>query len=109
MDVQAMIRAIEEVGRHIRGEVQLETVEIIPSPVNVGDLRKSLGLSQAEFSSRFGVRLESLQRWESGAASPNWYEETLLWNIQQNPQYVAEEFEEYCRSKPLYTPKNRSA
>lgn len=109
MDVQAMIRAIEEVGRHIRGEVQLETVEIIPSPVNVGELRGSLGLSQAEFCSRFGIRLDSLQRWESGTASPNWHEETLLWNIQQNPQYVAQEFEEYRRSQPLYKPTNRLA
>jgi putative transcriptional regulator len=109
MDVQAMITAIEEVGRHIRGEVQLETVEIIPSPVHVARLRNSLGLSQTEFSKRFGVRLESLQHWESGTARPNFYEETLLWHIEQNPEYVAQEFEEYCRSQPLQKGGDRPA
>lgn len=99
MDVQAMIRAIEEVGRHVRGEVHLQTVEIIPTPIDVGRLRKSLDLSQSEFAGRFGVQLRNLERWESGDDHPDFYEETLLWHIQRDPGYVQRQFEEYRRSK----------
>lgn len=99
MNVQAMIRAVDEVGRHIRGEVQLNTVEIVPTPINVGRLRKSLGLSQAEFAGRFGVHLRNLQRWESGDDCPDFYEETLLWHIERDPRYVQQQFEEYCRAQ----------
>ena len=99
MDVQAMIRAVDEVARHIRGEVQLKTVEVIPTPINVGYLRQSLGLTQAEFAGRFGVRLRNLQRWESGDERPDFYEETLLWHIERDPGYVQQQFEEYCRSQ----------
>lgn len=97
MDVQAMISAIEEAARHMRGEVQLKTVEIIPTPVNVGGLRTSLGLSQSEFADRYGVHLRNLQRWESGEGRPDFYEETLLWHIQFDPGYVQRQFAEYCR------------
>lgn len=100
MDVQAMIRALDEVARHIRGEIQLNTVVVSATPIDVGGLRKSLGLSQTEFAGRFGVNLQNLQRWESGADRPGIYEESLLWHIGQDPGYVAQEFKDYCRSRP---------
>ncbi|MEV4778113.1 helix-turn-helix domain-containing protein [Burkholderia sp. LMU1-1-1.1] len=99
MDVQALIEAIEEMGRHLRGEIELETVEFIPEPINMAGLRASTGLSQSDFASRFGLSLRNIRRWESGEARPSFNEETLLWHIAQNPAYVEREFAEYCRSR----------
>ena len=103
MDVQALIRAVEEMGRHLRGEIHLDAVEIIPAPVDVARLRKSTGLSQPDFAGRFGVSLRNLRRWEAGEARPGFNEETLLWNIEQDAAYVEREFKEYCLSQsPLW-------
>ena len=97
MDVHGLIEAIEEMGQHLRGEIELETVEFIPEPINVACLRASTGLSQSDFASRFGLSLRNVRRWESGEARPGFYEETLLWHIAQDPAYVEREFAEYCR------------
>jgi len=101
MNVHALIEAVEEMGRHLRGEVELDTIEFIPAPINTANLRASTGLSQSDFASRFGLSLRNIRRWESGEARPSFNEETLLWHISQDPAYVAREFVEYRRSRPL--------
>lgn len=98
MNVQALIEAIGEMGQHLRGEIELETVEFIPEPINMVGLRASTGLSQADFASRFGLSLRNICRWESGEARPSFNEETLLWHIAQDPAYVEREFVEYRRA-----------
>lgn len=99
MNVHALIEALEEMGRHLRGEVELETVEVIPAPINMAGLRASTGLSQSDFASRFGLSLRNIRRWESGEARPSFNEETLLWHISQDPAYVEREFAEYRRAR----------
>ncbi|USX23531.1 helix-turn-helix domain-containing protein [Oxalobacteraceae bacterium OTU3REALA1] len=102
MDVQGLIEAIEEMGQHLRGEIELETVEFILEPINVTALRASTGLSQSDFASRFGLSLRNIRRWESGEARPSFNEEALLWHIARNPAYVEREFAEYCRLRPQF-------
>ena len=99
MNVHALIEAIEEMGQHLRGEIELDTVEFIPEPINVAGLRASIGLSQSDFASRFGLSLRNIRRWESGETRPSFNEETLLWHIAQDPAYVEREFADYRRSR----------
>lgn len=106
MNVHALIEAVEEMGRHLRGEIELETVEFIPEPINIAGLRASTGLSQSDFASRFGLSLRNIRRWEAGEARPSFNEETLLWHIAQDPAYVEREFADYRRS---LSPASREA
>lgn len=106
MNVHALIEAVEEMGRHLRGEIELETVEFIPEPINIAGLRASTGLSQSDFASRFGLSLRNIRRWEAGEARPGFNEETLLWHIAQDPAYVERELAEYRRS---LSPASREA
>jgi DNA-binding transcriptional regulator YiaG len=108
MNVPALIEAIEEMGRHLRGEIELETVEFIPTPINVARLRASIGLSQFEFASRFGLSPRNIERWESGEAHPSFHEETLLWHIAQDPDYVEREFADYLRAQSQVRPASHS-
>jgi putative transcriptional regulator len=52
-------------------------------------VRRSLGLSQAEFSSRFGIPLRTLQEWEQGRREPDATSITLLTVIEREPDAVA--------------------
>ena len=46
--------------------------------MNIKELRKSIGLSQAKFSDQFGIPKRTLQDWESGSRKPPQYVMSLL-------------------------------
>jgi len=84
-----LIAAAREAAAHARGEVILPSYEVdIPDAVNAGEIRKSLGLSQREFSARFGVHLGALQAWEQGRRKPDRTARILLAVIAREPDAV---------------------
>jgi putative transcriptional regulator len=56
--------------------------------VNVKALRMSLGLSQAEFSARFALPVETLRDWEQGRVVPDAPAQVLLRVIEAAPEVV---------------------
>ena len=56
--------------------------------VEVGEVRKKLGLSQADFATRFGLELDTVQNWEQGRNRPDPAAMILLKVIEQNPAAV---------------------
>jgi DNA-binding transcriptional regulator YiaG len=54
----------------------------------VREVRGGLGLSQAEFSRRFGLNLRSLQEWEQARRLPDKAVFAYLRVIERNPQAV---------------------
>ncbi|MDP4021498.1 helix-turn-helix domain-containing protein [Methylobacterium sp. NEAU 140] len=56
--------------------------------VRVAEVRRLLGLSQAEFATRFGLELDTVQNWEQGRNRPDPAAMVLLKVIEQNPAAV---------------------
>jgi DNA-binding transcriptional regulator YiaG len=59
----------------------------LPEP-DVKRIREHLGLSQAEFSIRFGLELDTVQNWEQGRTRPDPAGRILLGLIEAYPECV---------------------
>src|SRR5258707_10857562 len=67
-----IIRGLEELQSHARGEIQLRTRVIqIPDAVDVRALREQTGLSRSQFAERYCFNPRTLQEWEQGRSSPD--------------------------------------
>jgi putative transcriptional regulator len=64
-----LIEGIRLVAAHQRGEIDLE--QVWPKPIDVKAIRKRLKMSQAEFSSAYGISKRGLQEWEQGGRQPD--------------------------------------
>ena len=84
-----MIAAAKE-GRAIaRGEAASGTYRIyVPAETDVAKLRKKLGLSQPEFSQRYGFNPASVKDWEQGRATPTGPVRAYLKVIEREPEAV---------------------
>ena len=56
---------------------------------DVSAIRKTLGLSQADFAARFGLNLRTVQDWEQGRVTPDQPARVLLEVIAKSPRTVA--------------------
>lgn len=71
-------------------EAQLARARRVPS---VRALRKRLGLSQAEFATRFHLPLGTIRDWEQGAHRPDKAAQVLLTVIAKDPDAVTRALE----------------
>lgn len=86
-----LITAMKEVLAHAEGKVALPTRYVaVPEDVDVKAIRSRLGLSQAEFSRRYGVSQRSLQEWEQKRRRPEGAVRAYLTVIERNPKAVEE-------------------
>ena len=60
----------------------------VPREVDVAAIRRRLGLSQAEFASRFGFKLDAVQNWEQGRRRPDGAARAFLRVIEREPEAV---------------------
>lgn len=61
---------------------------ITPDVPNVQALRRKLGLSRAQFASKFGFSVSALHEWERGRAFPDRQTRILLRLIEKAPKTV---------------------
>jgi DNA-binding transcriptional regulator YiaG len=66
----------------------IEAQIIQPPAVSVRDVRQMTGLSQAEFATRFGFELDTVQNWEQGRHAPDTATLVLLKIISEIPEVV---------------------
>lgn len=84
-----LIASAKEMVAHAKGELELDEYEIkIPPQVDVIAIRKRLGLSQAEFSRRFGFSPRAVQDWEQGRRKPESAARAYLLVIAREPRAV---------------------
>ena len=84
-----LIQALREVVDHVEGRIALPMRYVeTPKDVDVKAIRSRLGLSQAEFSRRYGVSRRSLQEWEQGRRRPEGAVRAYLTVIERNPRAV---------------------
>jgi len=91
MHAKKLLRAAEEVARHKRGEVTLDSITVSPPRVDVKSIRLQLGATQAEFAARFGFTVAAVRNWEQGVREPEGAARLLLALIQQNPGLIERE------------------
>ena len=84
-----LIRSAKEARTIARGEAKPSSYRIhLPSDVDVQSIRKRLGMSQAEFSARFGIPPGTLRDWEQGRRIPEGPARFLLKVIETDPKAV---------------------
>ncbi len=60
----------------------------VPEEMDVVAIRTRLGLSQGEFATRFGFKLDALQNWEQGRRRPEGTARAFLRVIEREPEAV---------------------
>jgi putative transcriptional regulator len=86
---KSIIRGMQELQAHIRGEIQLRTRMIyVPDDVDVHSIREKSGLSQSQFAARYGFNPRTLQDWEQGRSQPDSAVRAYLTVIDRNPAAV---------------------
>jgi putative transcriptional regulator len=87
-----LIQGMENAVAHARGRKRAERETIIrvhvPAQVNVGAIRRKLGMSQAAFAARFGFSIKNVQNWEQGSRQPEGPARAYLHVINRNPKAV---------------------
>lgn len=84
-----LIRAAKEARAIARGKAKTSNYRIhFPGDIDVQSIRKRLGMSQAEFSARFGIPPGTLRDWEQGRRVPEGPARVLLKVIANDPEAV---------------------
>ncbi|MBV8842722.1 MAG: helix-turn-helix domain-containing protein [Bryobacterales bacterium] len=84
-----IIEGLEEAIAWTRGENNDVRVTLVHVPkVNVREVRTSMGLSQAQFATKFGFPPATLRNWEQGRSRPDAPTRVLLAVIAKHPEAV---------------------
>ena len=84
-----LVAGLKEALAHARGEIELPSYTVtVPDKVDVAELRRSIGLSQAAFARAFGLDVTAIHAWEQGRRRPDRAARILLAVIAREPQAV---------------------
>lgn len=83
----SILKGARQALAYARGE-RKGFVAHVPAAVDVKAIRRKLGLSQREFASRYGFRIDALQNWEQGRRRPDVTARALLKVIEYEPELV---------------------
>ncbi|MGZ8158706.1 MAG: helix-turn-helix domain-containing protein [Methylobacter sp.] len=89
-----MSEAFESIAQGLREAIALNEGQAVqantycPEAIDVGQLRHSLGLTQAEFAAKFCISLGTLRHWERGDRKPHGPALALLHVVAKEPQAV---------------------
>lgn len=85
-----LIQSAHEAAAIARGEADPSTYRVfVPEDVDVRAIRTGLGLTQDEFSRRFGFTLSALRDWEQRRRRPDTAARAYLQVISREPEAVA--------------------
>ena len=82
-----LVVSAEQMGEIVRGE-RAPARETTIDAVQVKEIRKLTGLSQAKFAQLVDVRLGTLRNWEQGRREPTGPAQALMRVIRHDPQAV---------------------
>ena len=85
----SIIKGLEQAVAWTSGENKNARVTLVRVPeVDVRKVRKRMGLSQAQFATKFGFPPATLRNWEQGRARPDAPTRGLLAVIDKHPEAV---------------------
>jgi putative transcriptional regulator len=86
-----IIQGLEQAVAWTRGNNDRVRVTLVEVPeVDVREVRTRMGLSQAQFATKFGLPPATLRNWEQGRARPDAPTRVLLAVIAKHPETVEE-------------------
>ena len=86
---ERIIEGLQQAIAWTRGENDRVRVTLVQAPdVDVRDVRQGMGLSQAQFATKFGFPPATLRNWEQGRARPDAPTRVLLAVIAKHPEAV---------------------
>jgi putative transcriptional regulator len=86
-----IIEGLEQAVAWTRGDNHRARVTLVHVPdVDVRGVRQKMGLSQAQFATKFGLPPATLRNWEQGRARPDAPTRVLLAVIAKHPEAVEE-------------------
>jgi transcriptional regulator with XRE-family HTH domain len=85
---QSILRGAHQSLAYVKGARE-GFVAHVPEEIDVVAIRTRLGLSQDEFATRFGFKLDALQNWEQGRRRPDGAARAFLRVIEREPEAVA--------------------
>ena len=88
-DFKQLIEGVKEVGEIMAGRAKPSRVFHFETP-NVKRIRKSLHVTQRQFSTMIGVTIDTVQNWEQGRREPSGAARALLMVAKRNPKAVLE-------------------
>ena len=71
MNAETIIRSLNEIAAHERGELKLKTSVVAVPAIDVRKLREELGVSQEEFAGRYNLAVATVRNWEQGLRQPD--------------------------------------
>ena len=83
-----LIKSANQALAYARGESSDGFTVHVPEEIDVKSIRKSLGLTHPEFSSRFGFDVRAVQDWEQTRSQPDRAARILLTVISREPEAV---------------------
>jgi putative transcriptional regulator len=84
-----LIQSAQEARAIARGEADASTYEVfVPAAVDVKKIRSRQGMTQQDFSVRYGLSVASVRDWEQGRYSPDPAARAYLTVIDRMPQAV---------------------
>jgi len=84
-----IMAGVEEAIAYAHGETAGSVTHTVET-VDVAALRKSMGLSQAQFAARFCLDKSAVQEWEHGRRRPDRSARVLLRVIAKHPEAVVD-------------------
>ncbi len=86
-----IIQGLQQAVAWTRGEDDRARVTLVKVPeIDVREVRQKMGLSQAQFATKFGLPPATLRNWEQGRARPDAPTRVLLAVIAKHPEAVEE-------------------
>ncbi len=84
---QKILRGARQALAYARG-ARAAFVAHVPDDIDVAAIRKRLGLSQTDFATQFGFKLDAVQNWEQGRRRPDGAARAFLKVIEREPAAV---------------------
>lgn len=83
-----LIKSAKQALAYARGETSEGFIAHVPEEIDVKSIRRALGLTQSEFSYRFGFDVRAVQDWEQKRRMPDRSARILLRVISREPEAV---------------------
>ena len=84
-----IVEGLEQAVAWTRGEDDRARVTLVQVPeIDVREVRQTMGLSQAQFATKFGFPSATLRNWEQGRSRPDAPTRVLLAVIAKHPEAV---------------------
>ncbi len=84
---ESILRGAREALAYAKGE-RAGFVAHVPDTLDVKAIRARLGLSQADFATRFGFEVRAVENWEQGRRQPERPARAFLRVIEREPEAV---------------------